>query len=218
MAALPSLDPELERRLVQVLEQARQQGFLGPGAAMDHVEHALDLAQRIQNISPARALDLGSGGGVPGLILLSAFPHLTMVLLDAQQRRSTFLRHAVTELGFDGRVEVVAARAEEAGRRPGLRGSFDVVVARSFGPPATTAECAAPFLRVGGHLFVSEPPGGPERWPVDGLAELGLVLEHLHGGPQGNFHYAQFQARMACGDRFPRRDGVPAKRPLFSTP
>ena len=58
-----------------------------------------------------------------------------------------------------------------------MRESFDVVVARSFGRPAMTAECAAPFLLRGGHLVVSEPPGAVEgRWSAEGLAGLGLEL------------------------------------------
>ena len=48
------------------------------------------------------------------------------------------------------------------------------MTARSFGPPAATAECAAPLLAVGGLLVVSEPPDGPDRWPADALAALGL--------------------------------------------
>jgi 16S rRNA (guanine527-N7)-methyltransferase len=106
-----------------------------------------------------------------------------------------------------------------------LRGEFDAVVARSFGPPAVTAECAAPFLVVGGRLVVSEPPGDdrddegigasaptPPRWPAKGLARVGLVGEAAWTEP---FHYRSFVLERPCPDEFPRRDGVPAKRPLF---
>jgi 16S rRNA (guanine527-N7)-methyltransferase len=106
------------------------------------------------------------------------------------------------------RTTVVQGRAEEHGRDPGLRGSFDLVTARSFGPPASTAECAAPFLAVGGRLLVSEPPMGPPRWPVE-VAQLGLRVGERVGGIQ------VLEQVALCPDRFPRRTGVPLKRPLF---
>ncbi len=210
------LDPAVERTLIEVLEESRGLGFLGPAPVLGHIEHALDLAQLIGSSVPARALDLGSGGGVPGLVLLVALPQVRMVLLDAQRRRTAFLERAIIHLGLEGRATVVTARAEAAGRQAELRHGFDLVVARSFGPPATTAECGAPFLRVGGRLVVSEPPLGPDRWPATGLAELGLAPVEVHGGPGAVFHYAVLEAQDRCDERFPRRDGVPAKRPLFS--
>src|SRR5690606_17211507 len=125
-----------------------------------------------------RVLDLGSGGGVPGLVLAVRRPDLDVVLLDAMSRRCTFLEAAAAELGLAGRVRVVCERAEVAARDPELRGTFDVVVARSFAAPPVTAECAAGFLRVGGRLLVSEPPDhtGEERWPAAPLDELGLTV------------------------------------------
>lgn len=165
-------------------------------------------------LAPIRAGDLGSGGGVPGLPLALWLPGWTWVLIDANQRRAAFLRAAVIELGLTGRVEVREQRAEEAGRDSWLRTQFDAVVARGFGPPAVVAECAAPLLRPGGRAVVSEPPGGQaDRWPQEGLAELGMAL-----GPALELGGASFQVLVQvtpCEDRYPRRTGVPGKRPLF---
>ena len=94
--------------------------------------------------------------------------------------------------------------------------SFEVVVARSFGAPAVTAECSAPFLATGGIIVVSEPPdtNQGERWPVEGLGELGLR-------PAGSFRFRdrfsyQILEKIAeTPERYPRRVGIPAKRPLF---
>jgi 16S rRNA (guanine527-N7)-methyltransferase len=134
-------------------------------------------------------------------------------LLDVGQRRTAFLRTAIEALGVVGRVEVLAARAETAGRQPAQRGAYDLVVARSFGPPAVTAECAAPFLQVGGLLVVSEPPEpAPDRWSVNALAELGLALRDAVEGPP-RLQIAQQEA--ACPLRYPRRVGLPGKRPLW---
>jgi 16S rRNA (guanine527-N7)-methyltransferase len=109
---------------------------------------------------------------------------------------------------------VVCARAEEAARAPQWRGSFDVVTARSFGPPAVTAECAVGFLRIGGALLVSEPPDPhPERWPADGLARLGLIAEPVPG--TASAHLIRLRTSEAVDPRWPRRVGIPRKRPLW---
>jgi 16S rRNA (guanine527-N7)-methyltransferase len=158
-------------------------------------------------------MDLGSGGGVPGLALALALRRSNWVLLDGSATRSTLLAEAVRRLGMDDRVTVIGVRAEDAGRGP-LRGSFDGVLARSFAAPAVTAECAAPFLRLGGILVVAEPPGEPlgGRWDPDGLAFLGLRTELRS---QAGTAWQSFRQVAPCPSRYPRRVGVPAKRPLF---
>lgn len=197
--------------LLAVLEEARSWGFLGPGPVADHVAHAEAFAAAV-SLPPDRALDLGSGGGVPGLVLAGRWPTTRWVLLDSQERRTAFLAGAVARLGWQDRVQVVRARAEEAGRDPDLRAAFDLVTARSFGPPAVTAECAAPFLRVGGHLLVSEPPEAVDRWPAAGLAPLGLEVVGVRTGAH---RMAALEQITGCPDSYPRAVGRPAKRPLF---
>jgi len=196
----------------RVLEESRRLGFLGPGPLAPHIDHARGFASA-QERTPDSFLDLGSGGGLPGLVLALEWPESTGVLLDAMVRRTEFLRQACVELGFADRVRVVCERAEVAARRPDLRAAFDVVTARSFGPPAVTAECAAGFLRAGGRLVVSEPPDDREaRWPADGLAELGLtrVPSTARGG-----RFVVLESDDRPDDRVPRRVGIPAKRPRW---
>jgi 16S rRNA (guanine527-N7)-methyltransferase len=203
-----------------ILERSRSLGFLGPGSVRVHVDHALGFAAGLE-VAPRRFLDLGSGGGVPGLVLAVLWADSDAVLLDASARRCAFLVDAATELGCASRVTVIRSRAEEAGRRADLRGGVDVVVARGFGPPAVTAECGAPFLQVGGRLVVSEPPAGDDderdvdgavRWSRSGLALLGLAMDGAWSEP---YHYRSFVLERPCPVDYPRRDGVPAKRPLF---
>jgi 16S rRNA (guanine527-N7)-methyltransferase len=158
-------------------------------------------------------LDLGSGGGVPGLVLAHRWADSRWILLDSSERRTAFLEESVARLGWAERVTVVRARAEEAGRDPQLRASVDLVVARSFAAPGPTAECAAPFLRVGGHLLVSEPPDADpaERWP-ERVTELGLRFQGVAPGPP---HVAVLEQVDLCPESYPRASGRPTKRPLF---
>jgi len=181
-----------------------------------HVQHGRALLAGLPE--QGRALDLGSGGGLPGLVLAMYRPGLELTLVEARQRACRFLREAVSALEL-ARVSVVEARAEDAARRPDLREDFDAVVARSFGPPAVTAECAVGFLRPGGRLVVSEPPGdeGPAkqaaRWPVAGLDELGLGPPVAGGDSEVSFVVME---KARADDRWPRRVGIPAKRPLWT--
>ena len=198
-------------QLLEVLRESQERGFIGPGPLEPHVQRALDMAGLLDR-PPRRALDLGSGGGLPGLPLALQFPSSEWTLLDGSVTRAGFLLDVVERLDLAERVAVRAQRAEEAGRGD-LRGGFDLVTARSFGPPATTAECAAPLLAVGGVLLVAEPPGSTgERWPEHGLSQLGLILVRTVTEPSA---VALLRQERECPSAYPRRNGVPAKRPLF---
>ena len=200
-----------------ILERSREIGFLGPQTVAHQIEHALGFwrAAVSRGLSPTRGiLDLGSGGGLPGLVVQACWPRVPITLLDGSVRRCEFLAEAVEELGVADRVHVRCGRAEELGRLPELRAAFDLVVARSFGQPAVLAECAAPFLELGGHLLVSEPPDEEidTRWPIAGVAALGLGAPSL---VVAGSRFAMLTQAQTCPDRFPRRTGIPTKRPLF---
>jgi 16S rRNA (guanine527-N7)-methyltransferase len=197
--------------LLGILARSQQFGFLGPGPLEPQIDRSLAFTLAVA--SPTHLLDLGSGGGLPGFVLAFAWPHASLVLLDGSVRRCAFLSAVVKELGWQERITVLAERAEVTGRSR-LRGRLDLVVARGFGPAAVTAECAAPLLCVGGNLVVSEPPGGaPERWPATELAALGLEPRIQIADPIA----LQVLHQVApCPDRFPRRVGIPAKRPIFT--
>lgn len=209
------LAPHLRRRLTAQLEDARKRGMLGPGPVEAHLDHAEAMAAAVDGDFRGRLLDLGSGGGVPGVILLAVWPAATGVLLDARQRRCSFLEVALRGLGLSDRGAVACGRAEELARREGFREGFDLVVARSFGGSATTAECAVGFLGAGGRLVVSEPPGDldPKRWPAEGLGELGLLGPELRR--REGVGVAVLTAAGPPGERWPRRVGVPGRRPLW---
>jgi len=202
--------------LLEVLRRAQDLGMFGPAAIEDQLAHAeafVALATDGRAGQAGEFLDLGSGGGLPGLVL-AHLPDSRGTLLDAQQRRAEFLVEAVAELGLADRISVVAARAEDAARDPAHRGRYRLVTARSFAAPAVTAECSVGFLAAGGRLVVSEPPGGaPDRWSAPALAELGFSPPRFVS--EAGASAAVLEHPSATPDRWPRRLGIPSKRPLW---
>ena len=210
--------------LCSALREAHDHGFLGPGPVEAHVRHAVGFVRAYEDCrveAPARVADLGSGGGVPALVLIEMWPATSFLLIDSNKRRADFLERVVATLrtrdcpeatARRGSLEVSCSRAEDVGRGP-MRASYDLVTARSFGPPAVTAECAAPLLRAGGVLIVSEPPDSDgRRWPATGLANLGLGVGGVRGEP---FSFFVAEQVSDCPPTYPRRVGVPGRRPLF---
>jgi len=217
------------RRLVVVLARAAELGWLGPGPVDKHIDHGLAIAAVVADLgtrcpqNPQAVLDLGSGGGAPGLIVGACVHPRPVTLLEVAVRRVAFLRTAAAELADVATLDVAEGRAEELARRPELDGHYGIVVARSFGRPAVTAECATRFLADGGWLVVSEPPdpdegeaqasGGGRRWDLAGLTRLGFAAPEICDPPRPRV--ARLQKVGPTDERYPRRVGVPAKRPLW---
>lgn len=211
--------------LIEVLRQAQDLGFIGPGSLLEQVRHGKAFAAAVARswarsegapggVHPRRVVDLGSGGGLPALVVARAWPDVHLTLIEAQHRRAAFLADASDRLGLGDRTEVVEGRAENVGHDPHHRAMYEAATVRAFGPPSVAAECGSPLLQVGGVLVVSEPPAAlaTERWPQDGLAMLGMgAAQRVGDGP----HFVVVPQVAPCPDRYARRVGVPAKRPLF---
>ncbi len=205
--------PELR----EVLERARAAGFLGPGPVEAHIVHAEGFAVAAESAlghPPRNFADLGTGGGIPGLVLGDHWRAAQGVFVETGQRRCAWLREAVAQLDMEDRVEVVEDRAEAAGRAAAWRERFEVVTARSFAGPAVTAEIAAGLVEPGGVLVVSEPPDpDPQRWPAEQLAELGFAPAEPK--EVAGAHFAVIRKIESAPDRIPRAVGKAAKRPLW---
>lgn len=166
----------------------------------------------------ARMVDLGPGGGFPGVPMAMAEPALHLIAIEAQERRCTFLRTLLEAVDVDG--EVIHARAEEAGRAPALRASCDLAVARALAALPVLVEYALPLLREGGIL------AAPKGSRVDdeiadaagALAALGGTIEDVIALPLGadvpEQRVVLIRRTGPLDDRYPRRAGVPSKRPL----
>jgi 16S rRNA (guanine527-N7)-methyltransferase len=159
--------------LVQALAAIAARGAIGESSLQRAVEHAQQYVDKVP-ASAGTLCDLGSGGGLPGLVIAVRCPRLRITLVERRATRADLLRRAVRSLSLEGRVEVVADDVQQVALRSPA--SFDVVTARSFAAPPITAKWAGRLLRPGGMLIVSEPPeDDPARWPADVLTEAGLV-------------------------------------------
>ncbi len=164
-------------------------------------------------------VDVGSGGGLPGVAMLIADPSLAVTLVESHERRCRFLELVVEELGFE-HAKVVRARAEEAGRDPQLRATFDLAVARAVAPLPVLVEYTLPLLRRGGVL--ATPKGSRARDELvaaeAAIAALGGIAEQprpLSLPPGAHPQLVLIVRRTGELDgRYPRRPGIPAKRPL----
>ncbi len=167
----------------------------------------------------SRILDLGSGADLPGLPLKIAGPGLRLSLLESNEKRCRFLREVVRELRLRD-VDVLEGRAEEVARKHGQRASYDLVIARAVAPLPVLLEYALPFLRLGGHLAATKGSVTASEVETAGraLRELGGELEEpaLLEPPGGQLQTVVIVTKRAeTPNAYPRRTGVPAKRPLL---
>lgn len=157
-------------------------------------------------------MDLGTGAGLPGLVLAACWPATRWLLVDRRLRSESFVRWATGVLDIADRASAERGDVAELAREPALAGTFDMAVARAFGPPAVTAECATGFLGVGGRLVVSEPATESEaRWPTEPLARLGLVVRATGADPR----FVELAKVAPHEDRFPRRLTAMQRDPLY---
>ncbi len=165
-----------------------------------------------------RIVDIGSGGGVPGIPLAVACPLLSVTLLEATGKKATFLQETVSALGLS-RVDVLAARAEDAGHDPARRERYDVAVARAVASLDVLAELALPFVRVGGWLAAVKGSRAREEIATAGaaLARCGGSQERLLPLPSGDdspLSVVLVRKVRPTPTELPRRAGMPAKRPI----
>lgn len=180
---------------------------------------ALRDAGHLTEDEPTRIADIGPGGGFPGLPMRIVDPALQLVLIESQRRRCEFLEAAATELALDN-VEVVNARAEDAGRDPALRETFDLVVVRAVAPLNVLVEYALPLLRTGGIL--ATPKGSranderteaqPAITALGGIELESLPLSLPTDAPPQQIILIRRDGPL--DHRYPRRAGTPSKRPI----
>lgn len=167
----------------------------------------------------ARAIDIGAGAGFPGIPLKLVCPATRLTLLEATGKKVTFLEHIVAQLGLR-RVTPIKARAEELAHDPEHRELYDLVLARAVAEMPVVAEYTLPFCKVGGWVVAQKgEAGAAEAWSAETAikilgGELRRVLPvELTGLPQDR-SLVIIEKTSPSPDQYPRRSGMPSKRPL----
>lgn len=157
-------------QLLLVVAEIQRRGGIGRGDLVNAVAHAGHFAEVA--MSATSIVDLGSGGGLPGLVVAVRCPNAHVTLIERRSKRCDLLRYGVRALDLGDRVVVYEGDVRDylAGAPP----LVDVVTARSFGAPEVVVESAAPMLNHGGVLVVSEPPGNADRWDQTLVSLLGF--------------------------------------------
>lgn len=182
-----------------------------------HLLDALSALPTLDAQQPARAIDIGSGGGVPGLVLALARPEVAWILVDSVGKKAVALRGFVDALGIRG-VSILADRVEALGRDARHRGLHDVATARACAALPVLAEYALPLIRRGGALIawkgaISAQELGAGRRAAETLGGRATVRE-TGIGALGHHRLVVLEKVSETPTRFPRRPGEPARRPL----
>ncbi|MFN2462077.1 MAG: 16S rRNA (guanine(527)-N(7))-methyltransferase RsmG [Candidatus Velthaea sp.] len=182
-----------------------------PDAFAEHILDALTVARDIEG----PLIDIGAGSGLPG-IPLAMVTGARVVLVDAAQRKAVFLARALAELGLPG--EAQAQRAETLAHDVAYRERFACATARAVGGATMVAELTLPFLFVGGRALLQR--GATTDAERTALADAALMLggellEERHVGRDKRVF--AIVKRVPTDHRFPRRTGVPEKRPLCAS-
>jgi 16S rRNA (guanine527-N7)-methyltransferase len=185
-------------------------GAKDANALLPHLLDALTLAGDVRE----SLVDVGSGGGLPGIPLALA-TGARVTLVEPIAKKAAFLERARLALGID--ADVVAERAEVAGRDPQLREHFAFATARAVSQAPTVAELTVPLLRVGGRALLQRGSfGEAERTALeDAAAILGAALVEERRLDDDR-RILVLEKCLPTGARFPRRNGIPEKRPLCS--
>jgi 16S rRNA (guanine527-N7)-methyltransferase len=203
-----------DSKLVELARMISEWPGLVSGRASVLVDDALVLLDHLRDASTL--IDVGSGGGLPGLPLKIARPELRVTLVESDQAKAAFLVRACAALGLDD-VEVLARRAEEVGQDRRYRETFDVAVARALAPMPVLVELCLPLVRVGGRLLAQK----TEHEDVDGAAHaieiLGGELRRVAPAPSAARRAGTvvvIEKVRATPATYPRRPGVPSRKPL----
>ena len=186
-----------------------------------HVLDSLTIILALPKLISAdfKIIDVGSGGGFPGLPLKIMFPQIQLVLLEATGKKAEFLRHIFQFLSLEG-TSVISSRAEEVAHWPEYREQFDAAVTRGLAEMAVLAELTLPFCRVGGHL-IAQKKGNIEQELDKSLKAIDILggrLAEVKAIELAEFTDSRclvvIEKVSPTPAPYPRRPGIPTKRPL----
>jgi 16S rRNA (guanine527-N7)-methyltransferase len=194
-----------------LLEANRRVNLTGAKDAHALVPHLLDALTLASDVSES-LVDVGSGGGLPGIPLALA-TGARVLLVEPTAKKAAFLDRALRECGLAG--EAIAERAEVVARQAGFREQFAYATARAVAHASTVAELTVPFLRIGGRALLQRGSVEPkERQSLEDAAPMLGASFVEDRAVNGDRRILVLEKIRPTGQRFPRRNGVPEKRPL----
>lgn len=184
-----------------------------------YIDSLLPLSMPGMIPDAGNVIDVGTGAGFPGMMLALFRPDLSFTLLDAQQKRLTFLEAVLKETGTKN-VTLVHARAEDGARTPALREQFDLAVARAVAAMPVLAEYLLPYVKVGGKALCWKGPGALEELPQAAKAarilggRLGEAIPAPIPGRDWQHILLPVFKETPTPKKYPRKAGTPGKEPL----
>ena len=188
-------------------------------SALDAAAATTSSSATTQDSTPISLIDVGSGAGLPGIILAIARPQWQITLLDSLNKRCLFNEAAVVATHLSN-VNIEWARAEDAGQDVRLREKYDIAVARAVAELRVLAELCLPLVTVGGHWVAAKgvDPGAEVEVAKNAISELGgrvvEVGEVASEGPDGRRSVVVVKKVAATKCKYPRKPGIPKKQPL----
>ena len=189
------------------------------GIRTKHFLDSMSCALAWKDHPPRSLVDVGTGAGFPGIVLKILYPGMALTLIESVGKKATFCRHVVEKLALDG-VELLTARAEDAGQMPLHREKYDWAVARAVANLPVLAELLLPLVRVGGAMLAQKGEGAPaEAQSAEGAFRLlggslrQLIPVALPGVAEERTLVVVYKI-SATPPSYPRRAGLPAKKPL----
>ena len=184
-----------------------------------HFLDSLSCLLAIEGRSISRLIDVGTGAGFPGLPIKVLLPEIHLTLVESVAKKTKFLTHVVQELDLNG-VEVINARAEVIGRKTAHREKYDWAVARAVANLPVLCEYLLPLVKIGGYMLAQKGESTPAELEQaqPSLELLGgrfseRIPVELPGVPQER-SLVVIQKTSPTPEKYPRRDGVPSKRPI----
>ncbi len=187
--------------------------------AIKHILDSLSCLLVMRGQAAGRVIDVGTGAGFPGLPLKIVRPRIELTLVEATGKKVNFCQHVVTSLRLEA-VQVIHARAEEIGHWPDHRQAYDWALARAVATMPVLVEYLLPLLRIGGRAIAQKGETGPaEAHAADkALRLLGGRVQQVvpvELPTVAESHYlVVVEKTAATPDEYPRRPGIPVKRPL----
>jgi 16S rRNA (guanine527-N7)-methyltransferase len=209
------------RELIAWNERVNLTRIVAPGEiATKHFLDALSVSLALPELrSPYSIIDVGSGAGLPGLPLKIALPDIGLTLLEATAKKTAFLEHVVGVLGLTG-ITILTARAEVIGRRPDQREQYEVAVARAVATLPVLVEYTLPLVKVGGRVILQkgQDPSSEIKEAAHALQILGGRVSDVRPAPipglEATRHLVIIEKNRPTPEAYPRRPGLPAKKPL----